>query len=327
MAEDGALPIRRESTAANPSRLRALTGADRERLRRAYETGRREYGDLPLAFETFAERVLGQHDSRQRRTGAEPTSGRLHETLSRSHVADSFLAIACEEAVDGAWRVLEERYGRRLEQLARQAGASHGEATEIARELPGELCSPPGQGQARTRLGTYDGTGSLLGWLKVILVRRVVDRRRTPRPESLDTGGAEHAASTEELRTKWSPGADPAEAAMEAELEERGRAAMESAWHTLTAQETVAVLAKYRDGLSQREITRLLGVGDSRVSRILDRATRRIGKAIRQRLESDDFPRFRAALASAIENHLANREKSTDYPGGESLRDKESLHE
>jgi RNA polymerase sigma factor (sigma-70 family) len=318
MAADRSSSPHEEDPAPDPA---ALASAHRDRLLSVYEKGRQAYGGLPLDFDAFTPRALECVRRRMARAGLALTPDRVGEALSSSHVADLFLAIACDEGVAGAWEVFADRFGPRLRELALRGGAARGEAGDIARELPGELCTPPPTGNTRTHLGTYDGTGSLLGWLKVIVLRRVVDRRRAHAPASLDDHPEDDPARSAELPDASSSGANPSSLAADREARGRYKSALVVAWHALTPQESVALLAKYRDGLAQREITHLLGVGDSRVSRILDRATTKIREALRQCMEPAELTRFWSAMTSAVQNHLANPGEPADYPGeGNSTR-------
>jgi len=292
-----------------------LARIHQDRLRAGWEEGRRLYGELPLAFDAFTARALERVHGRLARIGLTPTSDHLEHALSCSHVADLFLAIACDEGAAGAWEVFAHRFGRRLREQALRSGAAAFEAGDIARELPGELCTPPPSGNARTHLGTFDGTGSLLSWLKVIVLRRVVDRRRTRGLESLNGRPGGDSSRSAELPDRSSSAANPSSMAIDEEARSRCRDALEAAWRTLTPQQAVAVLAKYRDGLAQREITHLLGVGDARVSRILDQAATKIREAFRPCVAPSELSRFWSVMRSTVEKHLANPEEPADYPG------------
>jgi DNA-directed RNA polymerase specialized sigma24 family protein len=275
-------------------------------LRHAYEAGRREYGALALPFETFAHQALARARRRLERAGVAPGRGRLEETLERTAGGDLFLALACEEDVPGAWQALIERLVPRLQQLAVRRGASPAEAEELARELPGELVAPTRERPARTLLGTYEGTGTLFSWLAGILIRRRALAARSSRTVPLaEAAGAQLDAAAPASE-------DPARQASDSELAEQVRSAFGEAWSALTPKEGLALLYKYRDGLPQTGIARLLDVGPPRVTRLLQQGVDKVRSALVRRLgaaAADEGPGLWTALRSAVERSLA-------IPGG-----------
>lgn len=293
-----------------------------EVLRRGYDEGRAVHGALPLPFEAFARRALALAERRLGRTGAaagppgecraalgQPDPGTreaLAEVLAKAALGDLFLAAACEEGVPGAWETFTARYGPTLVALAIRRGASRAEAEELAREIPGELYAAPPGGGARTRLGTFDGTGSLAAWLGMIVHRRIVDRRRDSArsrvsAEAIAAEGAAPAAAE----------ADPAALADDAETARRFEEAFREAWGALSPRETLAVLLRYRDALPQRSIARILDVGEPRVSRILAGAAEKIRTilarhaGLRPGEEGPGSDRLRAAFRDVVGRSLA----------------------
>ena len=57
-------------------------------------------------------------------------------------------------------------------------------------------------------------------------------------------------------------------------------AAVAAAWQTFTTNEALALFYKHRDGLPQKTIAALLGVGEPRVSRLLSRGIERLVDAV-----------------------------------------------
>jgi len=246
-------------------------------LRRGFEEGRAAHGPLPLPFETFERRALALTDRRLRRAGGTPAPGEVEEALSRAALGDLFLAVACEEGTPGAWDRFAAFYGRTLVALAVRRGAANAEAEELAREIPGELFTPPPSGGTRTRLGTFDGAGSLAGWLAVIVQRRLVDRRRAAvRTVPLaDTDRPDGSAP------------DPASAAADAETGRLLGEGLREGWAALADREALALLLKYRDGVSQTAIAGILGVGEPRVSRMIAAASEKLRAAVIRRTGRD----------------------------------------
>jgi len=253
----------RDQEERRASRERELLTEHHDRLRGFYDEGARIYGLLPLSFSTFAGRVLGIATRLAACRWVEPV-------LARTSGEDLYLTIACDEQVPASWETFTRVFVPRLEALAQRRGSSPREAEEIVRELPGDLALPPPRGDARTRLGTFEGTAGLFSWLAVILLRRLADRfRARPAPEAT----REPVTST-----------GPSEVLLDEETARSFERALQSTWSRLTDRETLAVLYKYRRGLQQLEIARLLGVGPSRVTRLLQGAVEKMRAQIDREL-------------------------------------------
>jgi RNA polymerase sigma-70 factor, ECF subfamily len=278
-------------------------------LRRAFEEGRAEVGPLPLPFETFAQRVVELGRRRLRVYRLPETPDRIAEYLSKAACADLFLASACEEGMAGAWVLFTDRFVPRLFGIARRCGASRSEAEEIARSVPGDVASPPPNAGARTRIGTYDGTGSLFAWLAVQVARQVAALRRARHPIPLGEGPESPA---EELPDPSPERADPAVIALDEETAELVSEAVRSAWTELEARESRALVLRFRDGLPLKEIAPRLGVSVSRASRILAGAAKKIRSSLDRRLpeESVDRPaegeRRWSSLREVLAKYLQN---------------------
>jgi len=74
----------------------------------------------------------------------------------------------------------------------------------------------------------------------------------------------------------------PPDAVVHSETGERVSAALENALLDLSAREFLLVAAKFRDGLSQREIAGQLDISEQRVSVLMTRALDRIREAVRR---------------------------------------------
>ena len=244
----------------------------RRLLRRAFIDGEREHSSLAfLSWEIFSRRALALVRRRAARSGERRSSDFAPRMLERIAAADLYLALACDEGVDGAWRVLTSRYESRLCGLAVRRGVSAADADELVANLLGDLIAEPGRTAAASRLATYEGTGTLWSWLSVILVRRLAERAAQREAESAAPAGADSAPASSQ----------PAE---EEETRASLRPVLSAAWEELPDREALALLYKYRDGLSQKRIARLFGVGEPRVSRILGSAVKRLRSELGPRL-------------------------------------------
>ena len=92
------------------------------------------------------------------------------------HVEDLYLACACVCGDATALEVFEERYGKDIDRgLAKLQGGGDADREQVvrARLFVGDDDHPP-------KLASYKGTGELLHWLRVTVVRMRVDFARTP---------------------------------------------------------------------------------------------------------------------------------------------------
>ncbi len=142
----------------------------------------------------------------------------------------------------------------------------------------------------------------------MIVGRRLADRRRA----------ADRPATGEEPAAPERLAPDPAAAAVEAETGLRFEEAFRGAWSALTEREALVLLFKFRDGLPQTEIARVLGVGEPRVSRMISGASEKIRMAVLRRIgsgagaeEPDAGPAWEA-LSRAVAGFLATLPRSSD---------------
>jgi RNA polymerase sigma factor (sigma-70 family) len=214
-----------------------------------------------------------------------PTPSALDEFLRRTALADLCLALACEAGIPAAWEAFTRVYAPQIRWMALGKGASGPEASAIADELPGALACPPARGGVRTRLGTFDGTGSLRAWLRTIVGCAVADLRRAPRRASLE------ALLLTEERGEVRAGSccdvgvadDPQRTVGEAEIDRRIEEEIRRGGQSLSPRERLALVLRFRDGLPQAEIGRILGVGTPRACRILKSAVAKLGASLRAR--------------------------------------------
>jgi len=144
----------------------------RDVIRGGYERGRARYGELRLDPDRFARAVLARVDVRMRAAGRDPTARGWSEALERTELADLYLAVACSEHGDTAWRVLNARFHKRLEGVAVRNGVAPGGAAPWVRDALADLGVDRRAGQASSRLVAYDGSCSLEGWLAFAVLRR-----------------------------------------------------------------------------------------------------------------------------------------------------------
>jgi RNA polymerase sigma factor (sigma-70 family) len=229
---------------------------------------------LDVPFEAFARRLL---DS------ANGSTGDAALQIDAIDAEDFYLASACECGCPGSWERLEELYLPRLRTMALRWGASAAEADEVTRDLPGELLGQPAHGRTATRIGSYDGTGSLIGWLGRV-VDRSLGRRAKRRTPAVPPAELEGKAADSDAR--------PPDAVVYTETGERVGAAFETALLDLSAREFLLVTAKYRDGRSQKEIAHQLDISEPRVSYLLKRAVDRIRTSVWREIPDESAPQW-----------------------------------
>lgn len=223
--------------------------------RLAHARGRRAHRGVDLPLEAFVAPPVG--------------------SVPRA-VGDVYLARACDHGIAGAWERLEGQYRKPALRFLRRRGAAADEAELLLDDLWSTLATPPPRGGARTRIGTYDGRGSLSSWLCTIAWRRLVD------------GWRARAGSREVDSDAPAPAGQQHDPALHASREEAARLiglGLEDAWAQMTARELQVIVLKYKHRLPQKEIARILRVGPPRVSRVLQSATSRLREAIARRFD------------------------------------------
>jgi len=270
----------------------SLIEEHQEQLKAAHEAGLAAHPGLDLSFEQFAQRLVAGENGNFGICG--PAS--LKSRLAELQAADYFLASACECSCPEAWERLLELYLPRLRTMALRWGASAANADEVARDLPGELASRPANGRTSTRIGSYNGTGSLLAWLGTIVDRGLSLRARNRTP-----------LADAELDIRVAEDSPPPDLVVHSETGARVGVAFEGALLDLSAREFLLVAAKFRDGRSQREIAAQLGISEARVSYLMKRALDRIRDAVRRDVPDETAVHWlhRDGLAAVLKDVIA----------------------
>ena len=183
------------------------------------------------------------------------------------HAADLFLACAADREVPGAWEILLRVHGDSVRRMLRSRGVPDTTARDVVDALPGTLVVEPGTAGGRTRLATYDGSGSLRSWLGIVAMRAVIaERRRAER----------HERAVAQCATVEPTSVDAASHAGDSELGARLAQHLRDAWVALPPRWRLALALRYVQGLQGVEIARLLGVGAPRVTRIVESAVAKL---------------------------------------------------
>lgn len=282
-------------------------------LRRGYEEGVERYGELGLAYDAYAADALEAVDRRFASLSLASTPERTSEALLRMAGGDLYLARACNVGAVEAWAALTKTFTPRLTGLARKRGARGSSADDLVSALLADLALPPPKSRARTLIGTYGGAGSLFGWLSVILVRRMAGEARKKRPQSLDNRPPDEQDVAKSPRRPEAR-TNPTEAALDQETRERVDQALRAAWETCTAKERLALLFKFRDGLSQRRMAEILAVGEPRVSRLVKQALGKLATAVADHLPEGLREGAMQAAAESVGETLTSLGAGAPHP-------------
>jgi RNA polymerase sigma-70 factor, ECF subfamily len=201
-------------------------------------------------------------------------------------LADLVLAKACAAGHERAWEHFMAQYSQPLVRAAVAISGSETVGKDLADAFYAELYGlTTREGQRKCPLDSYQGRGSLLGWLRTTLAQRFVDHyRRTYREESLEE---------QMLDAPGSDNAAPPESAMLASLSDAVRAALRNE----SAEERFLLAAYYLDGRTLAEIGKLLGVHEATISRRLRRSTETVRKQLLRNLEKGGMSRQAAEEA------------------------------
>ena len=187
------------------------------------------------------------------------------------HLADLFLAYHAARghpiAVAAIARLLDE-----LRAPLRRTGATAAAVDELLADLPGDLITA--RAAAPPRLHGYAGRGPLGGWLRVIAVRALVERRRArgevPDDDLIDQVAAPaHSAELQLLRRRYAS---------------EFRAAFAWAVGSLDPSDRALLRQHHLDGVSLDELARLHGVHRATAARRLAAGRELLAARVRRRL-------------------------------------------
>jgi RNA polymerase sigma-70 factor, ECF subfamily len=193
--------------------------------------------------------------------------------LASLRLDELVLARACAAGNDRAWEIFLNRYRATLYESAYKIAREESAARGLADSLYAELYGVNEKGQQRpSKLLSYQGRGSLQGWLRMVLAQEYVNRYRSRKREtSLDAAldeGNQFEAQEPDLSV-----ADP-----------RVEAAAAEELRALEPEERFLLAAYYLDRRTLAEIAKLPCVHESTISRKLDRITTGLRKRIRKRM-------------------------------------------
>lgn len=182
---------------------------------------------------------------------------------------EGLLVRRCQQGEPNALAAIRDRYDPTLQHMLLARGASPTEAGDILADLWSECV--PGPGERPSLLEKFSGKCSLRGWLATVATNRWVDvKRREARraPLERDDAVTDHDA-TGALSSSESP---PGEDALVQVLAD----SLKAAFALCRPEAMLCLRLVYVHGLTQRELVRMLGWSESKVSRFLSEAMEQI---------------------------------------------------
>jgi RNA polymerase sigma factor (sigma-70 family) len=182
------------------------------------------------------------------------------------HAADMDLVHQCLLGDDGAVCALKDRFNDFLVGFLVNSGAMETEASDIVGSLWADCIF--GSDTRAPRLQTFRGQCSLASWLKRVTLNQLIDRRRrTRREEPLDITGESRGPNgrhhdVPDAGRQWPVPSDQLLLAIM-------RDALQGAFAECAAADFVMLRLVYLKGVSQREIAKMWGWNDAKVSRKL----------------------------------------------------------
>jgi RNA polymerase sigma factor (sigma-70 family) len=192
-----------------------------------------------------------------------------------NHGEDLDFARECLEQNGPAMAHLSRHYGPALRGILMSSGASESEANDILTNLWTD-CTVD-HGKRRPRLERYWGQCSLMTFLKTVCMNEFVDRkRRESRWRKIEQGAGDTVSVGETLYGSRG-GIAPSEVA-DGSLLAIMQAALSKAFDQCPAQAMVILQLVFIQGMTQRQVAKLWGCHETKISRMLDSAMDRIAE-------------------------------------------------
>jgi RNA polymerase sigma-70 factor (ECF subfamily) len=285
---------------AFPPEVRALCRELYTRSRAA------EYGIAAAEFEASLHNIAGRYCPSGH-------AAEIEDLLRSLQIEDLALAQACAAGSEPAWEVFLTRFRAKLYECAYGITRDEARGGELADALYADLYGTTmREGRRVSKLASYSGRGSLMGWLRMVLAQEFVNRYRAQsRLVSLE--------QQEEAGTQF--------AAIEREAagisDRRVNAAVDAALGELNPDDRFVLASYFLDGRKLNEIGRVLRVHESSVSRRLDKITSRVRKRVIHHLEASGMSRRQAQEALeadvrdlSVDVRARLREQREERPAG-----------
>jgi RNA polymerase sigma-70 factor (ECF subfamily) len=277
-------------------------------LRRAWETGRRQWPQVDLPAEAFIRHVASLLSESRAQGALAPLSDKLD-------LGDLYLACACVNDVPGAGELFEQRYIAKLPALLGYLKLSSATLDEICQQVRTHLLvrtpeRPP-------RLAEYTGRGALMVWMRVIAVRMTL-RQGSAARELPD----EHGIVV--LEDLPDPGMDAEMALLKSHYRHEFRRAVREAFASLSDEQRYLLRLHFIEGIPTTRMGPLFGKDQSTISRWLKDVREQVYEETKRRLKerlrltSQEFEslmstiqsRFDVSLSQILGDEAGGEEKS-----------------
>ncbi len=245
-----------------------LTGLESE-ISQLYEAGgAANYGLLLADFRRIVSEIVNKYAT------ANSEQEEVRELLKSLRADELCLARGCAAGNETAWEVLLTRFREPLYEMATAIARDEERGRELADSLYGDLYGLTQKGEQRSsKLNSYMGIGSLMGWLRTVLSQGFIDRyRREQKLVNLDEEEESEGHALPQAVTM---------PAVDEKLDPRLEKATETALSALSAEERFILKSYYLDDQTLAEIARTLGVHESTISRKVEKIAGALQKKIR----------------------------------------------
>jgi RNA polymerase sigma-70 factor, ECF subfamily len=234
-----------------------------------------EAGSFELSRDEFAQKLIA--------VGAKYNYGLPPAQRASSTQAETFyralqlrelaLAHACALGREAAWEQFLQRFRAPLTQAAVAITGSSSLGQDLADSLYSELFGlTERDGQRRSQLASYSGRGSLMGWLRTTLAQRHVDHHRRTRRET----------PLEDTDFAATPSAPTPTTEALSQLSQ----SLAETLRRLPPDDRFLLAAYFIDQRTLLEISQLLCIHESTVSRKLKRLTSGMHQQLLKRLQA-----------------------------------------
>jgi len=199
-----------------------------------------------------------------------------HLALRQMHTADLYLACACARGDVRAFAAFDDRCLRRLDRVLAKVGIDAITSREIEQDIRSRVLVGDGR---PAQIVDYSGRGDLRGWVRVMAVRQVLQRRRRTRREVV----VENDELLQRIVTPGNPELDYLKRIYRQEFTR----AFEAALRALPAREQTVLRQHHVDGLSVDDLGRLYRMHRSTAARLVIRARMLVLEATRARMMSE----------------------------------------
>lgn len=246
-------------------------------IEQRFEEAVSSHGSFDLSGSDFARHVI---EVAHRRAARCDPPAPLAEILDRTCYPDLYLAFGMASGSEAAWQRFEKELVPYVKGIVSGFTSDRSAVHDVTQDLLADLFFTD-RARGRSRIMSYEGASSLRRWLMLVMRNRTVDalrRYRVEVPIDILPEPDEHVSA----------GAPLPEEQVQRSLDRHVLSqVVPAAFAELPAEDRLILKMRYVDGRKQRDIARLYGVDESRVSRWLTRIYRTVLRNALERLTED----------------------------------------